>query len=126
MHADGLTHQERCEWPVSVIDSSDGGFLVGHSDDYQMTSGLPSSSQVDVFELECWLERSELDGDAHDDAPPLKEIVHLERSQSAVMLEQASATRLPRDCQCNEIATRLPRVVAPDCTFRTFIALDGA
>ena len=93
-----------------------------------------------MFELECWLERSELDGNAHDDAPPLKEIVHLERSQSAVMLEQASATRLPRDCheiatsQCNEIATRLPRVsatrlprvVAPDCTFCTFIALDGA
>ena len=36
---------------------------------------MPSSSQVDVFELECWLERSELDGNAHDDAPPLKEIV---------------------------------------------------
>ena len=106
---------------MSVIGSSDGGFLVGHSDDYQMTSGLPSSSQVDVFELECWLERSELDGNAHDDAPPLKEIVHLERSQSAVMLEQASATRLPRVS-----ATRLPRVVAPDCTFCTFIALDGA
>ena len=88
-----------------------------------------------MFELECWLELSELDGNAHDDAPPLKEIVHLERSQSAVMLEQASATRLPRDChesvqrdcheiatsQCNEIATTAPFVpslhlMGPDCT----------
>ena len=49
-----------------------------------------------MFELVCWLERSVLDVNAHDDAPPLKEIVHLERSQSAVMLEQASPTRLPR------------------------------